>query len=76
MALGRVARVGFMARLVGGLVDDGVDVHLELEEKLARFMGTEGAIIYAQDYSTVSSAIPAFAKRGDTIVAYGVVANG
>lgn len=46
-----------------------LDVHLELEEKLAKFMGTEGAIIYAQDYSTVSSAIPAFAKRGDTIVA-------
>jgi len=27
------------------------------------------AIIYAQNYSTVSSAIPAFSKRGDTIVA-------
>lgn len=47
-----------------------IDVHLELEEKLAKFVGTESAIIYSQNYSTVSSAIPAFAKRGDVIVAY------
>ncbi|KAJ3214528.1 serine palmitoyltransferase component [Clydaea vesicula] len=46
-----------------------IDVHLELEQKLAKFVKTDGAAIYSQNFSTVSSAIPAFAKRGDTIVA-------
>lgn len=44
-------------------------MHIELEQKLASFFGTESAIIYAQGFSTVASAIPAFAKRGDIIVA-------
>lgn len=29
----------------------------------------EAAIIYSQSFSTISSVIPAFAKRGDTVVA-------
>ena len=45
-----------------------IDVHLELERELARFSGTEEAIIYSQAFSTVSSVIPAFAKRGDILV--------
>lgn len=44
-------------------------MHIELEQKLASFFGTESAIIYSQGFSTVASAIPAFAKRGDIIVA-------
>jgi serine palmitoyltransferase len=44
------------------------DVHLELEEALARFMGTEEAMIYSYDVATPSSTIPAFAKRGDLLV--------
>ena len=46
-----------------------MDVHLTLERSLAEFLGTEAAILYAQAFSTVSSVIPAFAKRGDIIVA-------
>ncbi|CAM9258223.1 unnamed protein product [Phaeothamnion confervicola] len=45
-----------------------VDVHLHLEEEIAAFMGTEAAIMYSDSATTVSSAIPAFAKRGDLIV--------
>lgn len=32
-------------------------------------MGTEASIIYSQAFSTISSVIPAFCKRGDIIVA-------
>lgn len=45
------------------------DVHVQLEQDLASFLGTESAIIYSQGFSTVSSVIPAFCKRGDIIVA-------
>lgn len=45
------------------------DVHMALENDIARFLGTEKAIIYAQGFSTISSVIPAFSKRGDIIVA-------
>lgn len=46
-----------------------MDVHTQLEEDLATFLGAEAAIIYSQSFSTISSVIPAFAKRGDVIVA-------
>ena len=45
------------------------DVHMQLEADLASFLGTESAIIYSQSFSTISSVIPAFSKRGDIIVA-------
>lgn len=44
-------------------------MHKQLEVDLAAFLGTEAAIIYSQSFSTVSSAIPSFSKRGDIIVA-------
>lgn len=47
-----------------------IDVHMDLEKNLAAFIGVEEAIIYAQAFSTISSVIPAFAKRGDMIVVY------
>ncbi|KAE8223128.1 hypothetical protein CF319_g3785 [Tilletia indica] len=46
-----------------------IDVHVNLESELANFLSTEDAIIYSQGFSTVSSVISAFAKRGDYIVA-------
>ncbi|KAJ7896100.1 serine palmitoyltransferase [Mycena olivaceomarginata] len=46
-----------------------LDVHMQLERDLADFLGTEAAIIYSQGFSTISSVIPAFCKRGDIIVA-------
>jgi len=45
-----------------------LDVHMDLEKKLANFYGTESAIIYAQGFSTISSVIPAFLKRGDLLI--------
>lgn len=42
-----------------------VDVHLELEEKLAEFMNMEEAVVYSYGFSTIASAIPAYAKRTD-----------
>jgi len=46
-----------------------LDVHMDLENDIADFLGTEAAILYSQGFSTVSSVIPAFCKRGDIIVA-------
>jgi len=45
------------------------DVHGQLEADVAAHIGAEAAIVYAQSFSTISSVIPAFAKRGDIIVA-------
>ncbi|KAG2454807.1 hypothetical protein HYH02_000639 [Chlamydomonas schloesseri] len=45
-----------------------IDVHLELEEELARFYGTEAAILYSYDVATIASIIPAVTNRKDIIV--------
>merc|ERR1711977_623076 len=45
------------------------DVHMKTEADIASCLGTEGCIVYAQAFSTISSVIPAFCKRGDIIVA-------
>ncbi|AAS50916.2 ABR145Cp [Eremothecium gossypii ATCC 10895] len=45
------------------------DLHYNLEYELARFFGTENAVLYGQDFCVASSVIPAFTKRGDVIVA-------
>ncbi|KAH8112777.1 serine palmitoyltransferase [Phellopilus nigrolimitatus] len=46
-----------------------IDVHMNLERDIAQFLGIESAILYSQAFSTISSVIPAFCKRGDVIVA-------
>ncbi|KAL9107124.1 MAG: hypothetical protein Q9227_007904 [Pyrenula ochraceoflavens] len=45
------------------------DVHMNVEQDIATFLGTASCIIYAQVFSTITSVIPAFSKRGDIIVA-------
>lgn len=45
------------------------DVHMELERDIAVFLRVPSAIIYAHGFSTISSVIPSFSKRGDIIVA-------
>jgi 7-keto-8-aminopelargonate synthetase-like enzyme len=45
------------------------DVHMKTEADVASHLGTEACIVYAQSFSTISSVIPAFSKRGDIIVA-------
>lgn len=45
------------------------DVHYTLEYDLSTFFGTEGAVLYGQDFCVSPSVLPAFSKRGDIIVA-------
>ncbi|MCJ1274083.1 serine palmitoyltransferase component [Puttea exsequens] len=45
------------------------DVHIKTEADIAQHLGTLACIVYAQAFSTISSVIPAFSKRGDIIVA-------
>ncbi|KAK8076161.1 hypothetical protein PG994_003433 [Apiospora phragmitis] len=45
------------------------DVHMKTESDIATYLGTQSCIVYAQAFSTVSSVIPAFCKRGDIIIA-------
>lgn len=42
---------------------------MKTEADIAAYLGTEGCIVYSQAFSTISSVIPAFCKRGDIIVA-------
>ncbi|XP_034947859.1 serine palmitoyltransferase 1 [Chelonus insularis] len=46
-----------------------VDVHLVLEDRLAKFMEAEEAIVYSYGFSTIASSIPAYSKKRDIIFA-------
>ena len=45
------------------------EVHMKTEADIAAHLGVPACIVYAQAFSTISSVIPAFSKRGDIIVA-------
>lgn len=45
-----------------------IDTHIFLENRIARFLGTEDAILYSSAFCTTSSTIPCFSKRGDLII--------
>ncbi|XP_055962462.1 long chain base biosynthesis protein 1 isoform X2 [Mercurialis annua] len=45
-----------------------IDVHLDCEARIAKFLGTPDSILYSYGLSTMFSAIPCFCKRGDIIV--------
>lgn len=45
-----------------------IDVHLQVEEKIANFMNVESAVLYSAGFATVSSVIPSFAKPGDVLI--------
>lgn len=44
------------------------DVDIKAEQDVADFIGVPACIHYSQAFSTISSVIPAFSKRGDIIV--------
>uniref|UniRef100_A0A7S1U5Q6 serine C-palmitoyltransferase n=1 Tax=Phaeomonas parva TaxID=124430 RepID=A0A7S1U5Q6_9STRA len=44
------------------------DVHMKIESEMARFFGTDEGIMYSDAASAVTSAITAFAKRGDILM--------
>ncbi|KAL2542299.1 Long chain base biosynthesis protein 1 [Abeliophyllum distichum] len=48
-----------------------IDVHLDCEARIAKFLGTSNSILYAYGLSTMFSIIPAFSKKDDIIVAVG-----
>lgn len=41
---------------------------MKTEADVAAHLGTQACIVYAQSFSTISSVIPSFSKRGDIIV--------
>ncbi|KAI3790288.1 hypothetical protein L2E82_03227 [Cichorium intybus] len=45
-----------------------IDVHLDCEARIARFLGTPDSILYSYGLSTMFSAIPAFCKKGDVVI--------
>ena len=45
-----------------------IDAHLEAEEAMSTFLGTEGAILYSDGASAATSTVAAFAKRGDLLI--------
>ncbi|XP_044470421.1 long chain base biosynthesis protein 1-like isoform X2 [Mangifera indica] len=45
-----------------------IDVHLDCEAKISKFLGTPDSILYSYGLSTMFSAIPCFCKKGDLIV--------
>lgn len=44
-----------------------MDIHLNLEEQLAQFLGLDEAILYSFGFATIASAISAYAKSTDII---------
>lgn len=44
-----------------------MDVHLDLEEKFAKFVNCEEVALYSYGFATIASVIPAYSKRGDVI---------
>ncbi|KAH7556951.1 hypothetical protein JRO89_XS11G0016200 [Xanthoceras sorbifolium] len=45
-----------------------IDVHLDCEARIAKFLGTPDSILYSYGLSTMFSAIPCFCKKGDLVV--------
>jgi 8-amino-7-oxononanoate synthase len=45
-----------------------VDLHVELEEKLARFFGTEDVLLFSTGYQTGQGVIPTLVQRGEYII--------
>lgn len=42
-------------------------MHLELENRLAKFTLREEAILYSYGFAAIASAIPAYSKKSDII---------
>lgn len=43
--------------------------HIELESCISKTLNMDASIVYSQGFSSISSVIPAFSKKGDVIVA-------
>jgi 8-amino-7-oxononanoate synthase len=49
------------------LITGTLPVHVEAEEKLARFMGTEGAVLFPSGYHANLGVFSAFVREGDVV---------
>jgi serine palmitoyltransferase len=45
-----------------------IQPHMDLETKIANFMGTEEAVIFSSNFQTIASVIPAFSSIGDVLI--------
>lgn len=45
-----------------------LDLHIELEERLAKFFGTEAVLLFSTGYQTAQGIIPTLVTRGDYVV--------
>lgn len=45
-----------------------MDVHLKLEEAIAKFLDVQEAVLYSFGFATIASAIPAYIKANDTVL--------
>jgi 8-amino-7-oxononanoate synthase len=45
-----------------------LDLHIELEERLAKFLGVEAVLLYSTGYQTALGVISTIAQRGDYII--------
>jgi len=45
-----------------------LDLHIELEEKLAKFFGTEAVLLYSTGYQTAQGIIPTLVQRGEYVI--------
>jgi 7-keto-8-aminopelargonate synthetase-like enzyme len=67
---GRNALLKWGTSTTGARISNGSRVfHLELEEKLAAFLGREACHVHAAGYLSCMSSVAAFAQKGDVILA-------
>ena len=67
---GRAAMLKWGTSTTGARPSNGSRLnHLELEEKLAKFLGREACHVHAAGYLSCMSAIATFAQKGDVILA-------
>jgi 8-amino-7-oxononanoate synthase len=45
-----------------------LDLHIELEERLAKFFGTEAVLLFSTGYQTAQGIIPTLVQRGEYVV--------
>lgn len=45
-----------------------LDLHIELEQRLAKFFGTESVLLYSTGYQTAQGIIPTLVQRGEYVV--------
>jgi len=67
---GRAAMLKWGSSPTGARISNGSRAyHLELEEKLAQFLGREACHVHAAGYLSCMSAVGAFAQKGDVVLA-------